>query len=254
MKRYRLYIDESGDHTYATCSDPDARYLGLMGVLVEQEHYRTVFHPELERLKQQHFPHNPDDPIILVRQLVIGKKGHFGVLSDNARNSEWEREFLKFLVDMRAILFSVVIDKQTHLTQYGNSAYHPYHYCMTVMLERLRGFLSATGACADVMAESRGRIEDNELGAIYRSVWECGTRFISGGQFQQVLTSRELKLRKKDANIAGLQIADLIAAPTRKDIVLSQGRPLGNLPTRCTKEINSRIRGKFNSYGRHFLG
>lgn len=225
-----------------------------MGVLVEQDNYRTVFHPQLEHLKQTHFPHNPDDPVILVRQLILGKKGPFGVLKDHAKNAEWERDLLKFLTEMEAVLFSVVIDKQTHLTQYGKSAYHPYHYCMTVMLERLRGFLHATGGCADVMAESRGKVEDAELRRTYQMVWERGTRFISGKEFQTVLTSKELKLRKKEANIVGLQIADLIAAPSRKDIVLRHSRPLANHPTRCTREVSNRIRGKFNAYGRVFLG
>jgi len=30
--RYRLYIDESGDHTYNLLDDPSHRYLALLGV------------------------------------------------------------------------------------------------------------------------------------------------------------------------------------------------------------------------------
>jgi len=29
--RYRLYIDESGDHTYKLLDDPSHRYLALLG-------------------------------------------------------------------------------------------------------------------------------------------------------------------------------------------------------------------------------
>lgn len=40
-KRYRIYIDESGDHTFHEFEAPDKRYLGLTGVVVEAEYYRT---------------------------------------------------------------------------------------------------------------------------------------------------------------------------------------------------------------------
>ena len=43
MKRYRLYIDESGDHTYQDIEDPARRYLGLIGCFVDGEVYRTRF-------------------------------------------------------------------------------------------------------------------------------------------------------------------------------------------------------------------
>jgi hypothetical protein len=31
-KRFRLYIDESGDHTFTLADDDNHRYLGLLGV------------------------------------------------------------------------------------------------------------------------------------------------------------------------------------------------------------------------------
>jgi hypothetical protein len=254
MKRYRLYLDESGDHTYSLCSDPDARYLSLMGVLVEQEYYRSTFHPNFDHLKQEHFPHNPDDPLVLVRRQIIARKGLFGVLRDHGSNDKWEKALIRFFGGMNAILFAVVIDKQTHLAQYGQSAYHPYHYCLTILLERLRGCLKFLGGCADVMAESRGKNEDAELETAYQFVWKHGTRYISASEFQKILTSRGLKMRKKEANIAGLQVADLLAAPSKKEIILNNSRPLANHPTRFTREISARVRSKFNPYGRIFLG
>jgi len=82
---FRLYIDESGDHSYGkkelrklqikfkdrTIDYPtdhypelekeDKRYLGLTGCIIETEKYRSIFHPEFEDLKQKHFPHNPSN-------------------------------------------------------------------------------------------------------------------------------------------------------------------------------------------------
>ena len=41
--RYRMYVDESGDHVMdpSKWSSPDARYLGLTGVVIASETYRT---------------------------------------------------------------------------------------------------------------------------------------------------------------------------------------------------------------------
>ena len=254
MARYSLYVDESGDHTYSFDHNPDAKYLGLTGVLLEDEYYRTTFHPQLESLKQRHFPHSPDEPLVLVRKHIIQRKGKFGVLADPERKAGWEKDFLEFLLNVQATIFAVVIDKESHLSVYGEAAYHPYHYCMTVMLERLRGHLLYSGGCADVMAESRGKVEDEELKNEYRLVWRNGTRYILGQAFQEVLTSNDLKVRKKESNIAGLQLADLIAAPSKMNIIISKNRSLMNQPSRFTKDINSHIRRKFNRYGQVFLG
>ena len=255
MKRYRLYIDESGDHTYSQLYDPTYRYLGLIGVAIEQEYYRTEFHPKLENLKQVHFPHDPDSPVILVRQEIIGRKGIFGRLADANKNAQWEKDFLDFLNKAQVTLFSVVIDKKDHLGRYGGAAYHPYHYCMTVLIERLRGFLHFSGGRADVMAESRGwRNEDKKLQRAYEDIWNDGTFFIpSGEEFQKILTSKEIKFRTKKHNIAGLQLADLIAAPSKLDILVEHKRILPTTLSKFTMKINQEIGQKYNRYGRNFL-
>ncbi|MEW6033601.1 MAG: DUF3800 domain-containing protein, partial [Chloroflexota bacterium] len=175
MSLFRLYVDESGDHSYSSLHVPDNRYLGLLGIAIEQEYYRTTFHPTLEELKQNHFPHNPDDPVVLVRRLIMARKGPFGRLANPEKNIAWENGFLEFLTKARMILFAVVIDKKDHLARYGGGAYHPYHYCMMVMLERLRGFLHYCGGRADVMAETRGwKNEDKQLQLVYENIWEHG--------------------------------------------------------------------------------
>ena len=85
MKRYRLYVDESGDHTYYELKEPAKRYLGLTGIFIEGEYYRTTFQPEIERLKQKHFPHSPDEPVILHRQDILNRTGPFWRLRDKAK-------------------------------------------------------------------------------------------------------------------------------------------------------------------------
>jgi len=65
------------------------------------------------------------------------------------------------------------------------------------------------------------------------------------GFFQQALTSKELKLKRKSDNIAGLQLADILAHPVRQSILLDKNCITGRLPSfaRRLMELGDR---KFN--------
>ena len=54
MPRYRLYLDESGDHTSAHATDVGKRYLGLVGVMFEQETAYPEFSRDMEAFKKTH--------------------------------------------------------------------------------------------------------------------------------------------------------------------------------------------------------
>ena len=222
--RYRLYIDESGDHTYKNLEFVGRRYLALLGVGIETQYYRTEFQPKLESLKQLHFPHNPDEPIILHREDIYNRRRCFGVLFDDETNIKWERGFNEFIKEASLTLFLVVIDKKHHKETYGEAAIHPYHLAMTFLLERYKGFLNRTNSKGDVMAESRGKKEDQELANVYHYIWNNGTYYNNAKGFQNVLTSKNLKIKRKTANIAGLQIADLLAHPTKMHLLESRDK------------------------------
>lgn len=53
-----MYVDESGEVVVDSGKwrNPEARYLGLTGVVIASETYRTRTHPEFEALKQEFFP------------------------------------------------------------------------------------------------------------------------------------------------------------------------------------------------------
>jgi len=247
MKPYRLYIDESGDHTYKSLADPSKRYLGLTGCFIKTEVYRTKFHLALEALKQKHFPHSPDEPVILHRADIINFRGPFWRLRDEEARQEFDQDLLGFFESQQYLLVTVVIDKKSHITRYEEAAYHPYDYCLGVMLERYCGFLNFFHAEGDVMAESRGGAEDKQLKMAYRRLFEHGTYFRDPAFFQRALTSKEIKLKKKEANIAGLQLADLLAYPSKQDILIAKGKieDPGNV---FGREVCRHIEAKYNRH------
>lgn len=262
MKRYRLYVDESGDHTYGNIDDPAKRYLCLLGLFVETEAYRMSFHPALENLKQTHFPHSPDEPIILHRKELVNCRGPFGRLNSPENEQRFNTDLLGFFSEQDYKLIGVTIDKKSHIERYGDAAHHPYHYCLAALLERYCGFLNFYNARGDVLAESRGGSEDAQLKEAYRTLFRTGTYFHWAGFFQRALTSHEIKLKPKSTNIAGLQAADLLAYPVRQEILTEEGR-ISDPGDVFGKDICHVIASKYNrqiyqgrvrGYGKIFLG
>lgn len=244
--RYRLYIDESGDHTYRKTTGID-RYLCLTGVAIDTEFYRDEFHPQFIDFKQKHFPHNPDDPVILHREDIVNRRGPFWRLRDKTSEDAFNNELLNIFKEQRYGIFAVVIDKISNKFRYGFAALHPYHYCMVAILERYCGFLNYFNAEGDVMAESRGKTEDTQLKEAYIRLYESGTKFRSKDFFQKVLTSKEIKIKKKSDNISGLQFADLLANPCRRD-VLYEYNLIEKEGNNFTKKILDIIQDKYNRH------
>ena len=255
MLEYRLYVDESGDHILFGWPQQNNRFFGLTGIIIESGKYRLNTQPQLEALKQEFFPHDPNGkPVILVRNSIIRYEKHFWRLKDLQTREKWEQSIIKFFQQHITQIFTVVMDKQTHLDRYGEETYDPYHYCFTVLLERYRGWLSAiTERKGDILVESRDKKLDRTLKALYQEIYNNGTDYLTGQEVRDYLTSKEVKLKKKDANIAGLQLADLLANPSKIDILLEHKCQLQNLPSAMTHRINEAVRTKYNPYGRVFL-
>jgi len=246
---YRLYIDESGDHHYHDYSKPkynkpSERYLGLMGVAMRKD-VRQQVHVKLENLKRDHFDSDPDDPVILHRKEIIHKQGAFSVLRDPMRRKTFNNDLIDFLNTLECVLFIIVIDKKYHIDTYGKSAYHPYHYALTAMLERYCGYLNFINSRGDVWAEQRGKKEDRELEKVYSRVFDSGTYFRGASFFQRALTTRKIKIKSKKANIAGLQIADILAHPCKQELLYEKGR-MSRQPSAFGRQIYNSVKYKYN--------
>jgi hypothetical protein len=115
------------------------------------------------------------------------------------------------------------------------------------MLERYCGYLRFHNAQGDVLAESRGGKEDKQLKEAYRRVYMAGTQHRSCDFFQDVLMSKEIKLKSKNANIAGVQIADIIAHPIKQGILLENDR-ITDMEDVFGRKIYEKVTDKFNAH------
>jgi hypothetical protein len=258
---YRLYIDESGDHTFQLAEHDNHRYLGLLGIWFDIEAPYKAFAQALSDLKRDIFDRHPDDPIIcLHRKDLLGRKGVFRRLRNPDLNERFERELVRVVSEAPFCMTCVVIDKASHGTKTYRELFHPYHYCLAILLERYAGWLSRKGAVGDVMAESRGRREDEELRTAFEITLQKGTRFHGPQHFRSALTSEDIKLKKKEHAIAGLELADLLAYPFKREMIAERrGEDLpadfsATLLDAARRKMNcSLATGRISGYGKVWL-
>jgi hypothetical protein len=217
MVKYRIYIDEVGNSDLNSSTNENHRFLCLAGVIFSLEYVASTLQPEMELLKVKYFGSHPDDPVIFHRKELVYKKYPFHALANVDTAKRFNEEFLGLLERWDYRVIGVVLDKQELNTNYSASwKYDPYHYCQEIILERFRLFLNIKNAVGDVMIESRGGKEDLRLKKSFRRLMDNGTQFLSPENLAERITSKELKVKAKGANIAGLQLADLIAHAVRR--------------------------------------
>jgi hypothetical protein len=258
-ERYRLYLDESGDHVFNHLEQPSHRYLCLLGCWFRNPEY-LAFHERLAAFKREHVPHHPDDPPILHREDIINRRGHFTHLQNPDVAQAFDDALLTLLGETEFRVVGVVIDKLALREKYGEAAAHPYHLALGFLLQRYCGYLNHINRSGDVLAESRGGREDQLLMDSYARVYAQGIWMSPTIQFQRALTSKQLKVKRKITNIAGLQLADLLGHPLRQEILREEGLlPEGLAPfaTRLLPVLDRKLNrhlydGRVSGYGKVF--
>jgi len=246
-ERSRLYVDESGDHVYREVEEIPHRFLCLLGTWFLNPAY-LEFHKSLEELKTNYFSHHPDDPVILHREDLINRRKAFKILRDDKIRERFDRDLLEVIREAQFKVVAVVIDKLSLRNAYGGQAAHPYHLAMGFLLQRYAGYLNHINRVGDILAEARGGVEDRLLSESYTRIFERGTWMRDASFFQAALTSRQLKLKQKSANISGLQLADILCHPV-KQYVLQKYDFVGSQELGIfAKRVLTVVAEKFNSH------
>ena len=145
------------------------------------------------------------------------------------------------------------MDKKKHLNDYPHQTFDPYVYSLAVLLNRVRGFLVLRGEHADIIVESRGKVEDHQIKEAYVRLITGGSYFGGGAHYRQAYPEKELVVKPKNTNVAGLQIADVFAFGQKVQTILESNksfpRPLGDFDKRLADVVDILV----NQYGRYFL-
>ena len=253
--KYRIYIDEVGNSDLKSSANEEHRFLCLTGIIFRLDYVSEVLQPELENLKVKYFGSHPDDPIVFHRKELVHKKYPFHVLADPAISKSFDEEFLQLLAKWDYKVIGVVIDKQEHNNNYAATwKYDPYHYCQEILLERYKLFLNLQDASGDVMIESRGGKADMRLKKSFRTLMDKGTNYLTSAELNKRITSKELKVKAKGANVAGLQLADLIAHSVRRYVFKNILKMDDGKTTFSDSIIDILAAGKFFKYQGRIYG
>ncbi|MBU0678970.1 MAG: DUF3800 domain-containing protein [Verrucomicrobia bacterium] len=243
MSKYRMYVDEVGNPDLESSDNPNHRFLSLTGVIIELDYVKAKLRPQMEALKEKFFGSHPDDPVIFHRKELVNAKHPFENLKNHNTRTAFDSDLLSLLDHWEYTVISVCLDKKSHRDTYSTWRYDPYHYCLAILLERFNFWLNRKKSKGDVMAESRGGKEDRRLKDSFERLWQQGTEYIEPMQFQSSFTSRQLKVKPKTANVSGLQLADLVAHPSRAEILDEYGflgRPLATFAQRIIAILRSK--------------
>lgn len=216
-----MYVDEVGNPDMRHSQE---RFLSLFGVIVEDGAASEQLEREMLALKQEFFIYDPDAPIIFHRNDLARMNRQFSVLRgwDKAKRTALNDRLLECYKRWQYTAIVVTIDKKAHRERY-KSYREPYTYCMKILLERYAMFLGKRNGHGDVMFESRNRKLDDELKSDFRGLHSKGTEHIGSHEWRTRIPSAKLKVVPKTANIAGLQLADLLGHSAHYDVLAEYG-------------------------------
>jgi hypothetical protein len=131
----------------------------------------------------------------------------------------------QLIADTEFTVIAAAINK-THLSQKFTSPRSPYDYCLEFLLERAVMYLGRSNEQMLLRIESREAHNDQQLAAQFEAFRKAGSKF-PATEIQQKLI--DLSFNQKSQNIAGMQLADLVAYPVGKHVLDSSnknGRPV----------------------------
>jgi hypothetical protein len=201
---YVVYVDESGDHSLASV-DPDYPVFVLALCIFHKRHYSEKIIPAVEKLKFNYFGH---DSLVLHEHEIRKQKGPFAFLAQRAVRDEFTGQLTSIMDASNFILVACVVDKARLPKSEGVSS-NPYHIALGICLEALRLFLAEKQQDqlkTHVVVECRGKKEDAELELEFR-------RICDGNNPHGQPLPFDIVFADKKTNLAGLQLADLVARP-----------------------------------------
>ncbi|MGR3174961.1 MAG: DUF3800 domain-containing protein [Candidatus Scalindua sp.] len=216
---YIVYLDETGDHSLELI-DRDFPVFALVMFICDTTHYNNTILPVVAQLKTDYFGY---EGVILHSRDIRKAQKDFGFLTNPQKRTDFVARINAMMRDFEYSLIVSVIKKQAHKDKYGIFAENPYDLAMMFCLERLLPFLEEVQQeQIYLIAESRGKKEDNDLKLSFFKIISQGTKYNSAERFKQV--DFKLQFVPKTMNITGTQLADLAAYPIAR-YVLHPDRP-----------------------------
>jgi len=208
-----LFLDESGDHNLVVI-DPSYPLFVLGGVIVEQGYAEGPLEEALRDFKRRLF--GREDLVLHTADITRNRSGF-----ERLKEREFRERFYSELnALLRGLDFQVVacaIRKEEHLRRYGVAALDPYMLSLDVLVERFCFEIGNVAGGGVIVAERRDPTLDRELDIAWLNLKVAGTRYLRAKDIENRIVG--LNLRPKAANVAGLQLADLVVTPIGRKVL-----------------------------------
>lgn len=216
---YHLYIDECGDQNLETFS-PTFPIFTLCGILVRDDKV-TLLEEQVKALKHEFWG---DRQIILHSRDIRKCQNGFEILFDLDVKHRFYDAVNRLLGQEGVyVIVSCSILKEPYIRQFGKLN-DVYGHSLSFVLER--AIFCVDNQCEDrsgrisAIVERRGKREDKNLQNYYEQLLVKGTYWVTAERMKNRMLGLDFKW--KSENIAGLQIADLIAYPLTRHVLNPQ--------------------------------
>lgn len=217
---YLVFGDESG--TADLRDDPYFPVFVVAMCMFEEEAYRDVVVPMFEELKLRHFGRRD---VVLHERDIRRREKEFAALGDGPRRAAFFEDLTDVMRAAPAEIAAVAIDKRSHGSHLPE-IFDPYPLCAEIGLDLVLNEARGRNAQLErIIFESRGKREDAELRDEVASYLRVAYRTLD--------THPVLEFAKKDAGLAGTEMADLVAYPIAREVM---GRRMPNLPFEVVEE------------------
>jgi Protein of unknown function (DUF3800) len=212
-----LFLDESGSHNL-TVIDPNYPVFVLGGVLLDRDYAEGELEYKLRAFKRDLFGN--ENLILHTADLTRNRNG-FEAMKDKAFREQCYLKLNQLMRELEYRVIACVIKKDGHLSRYGVSALDPYMFSLEVLVERFAMEVGNHWHGGEIVAECRSLELDKELGLAWENLRVQGSRFVTATEIRNRIVG--VTARPKLANVAGLQLADLVVTPIGRFVL---GKPV----------------------------
>lgn len=213
---FTFYFDESGDQGLSKI-DPGFPVFVLCGIIFQDNDY-AKFCSSLDELRVKFFGHH--DLILHSRDIRKCEK-EFCILLNDELKGRFYNCLNSIIEETPFKVIAAAIDKNKYIARYKEVVQDPYDIALSFVIERMVFMLDVPKTSdkrVKIIIEKRGKKEDRQLACHFESIMDNGTYYVSRKRLQAC--NIQIEFRDKKENINGLQLADLIAYPIARSVIM----------------------------------
>ncbi|MDG2433800.1 DUF3800 domain-containing protein [Flavobacterium sp.] len=215
IKKYYLFIDESGDHGLVTLDASFPVFL-LCGLICSADNY-TLTKEAINAIKKE-FWQNKE--VILHSRDIRKCEKEFQILFDLELKRNFYNKINAVIENSKYRILASAINKKKSIKTYGKLSNDVYELALSFIIERAIFCLDEIKEVhkhLEIIIEKRGKKEDKKLEEHFQRLIARGTAYVSAERLVEV--ALKITFKDKKENINGLQLADLIAYPIARYVI-----------------------------------